>query len=75
MDDPLRANIEESIQYIKYGQLDKHGDQVDGEQVNIRMITGDHIETAKAVALRTGIIKAEDLNKKEIAMTGEEFRR
>ena len=31
MDDPLRANIEESIQYIKYGQLDKHGDQVDGE--------------------------------------------
>ena len=70
LDDPLRANIEESVHYIRYGQPDGF-DQVDQNQVNIRMVTGDHIETAKAIALRTGIIKPEELQINGIAMTGE----
>jgi magnesium-transporting ATPase (P-type) len=44
---------------IKYGQLGNLGDAVDGTQVNIRMVTGDHIETAKNVALRAGVITNE----------------
>jgi magnesium-transporting ATPase (P-type) len=35
------------------------------------MVTGDHIETAKRVALKTGIVKAEELQLNGIAMTGE----
>ena len=74
LEDPLRPNIEESIQYIKYGQLENVGDQVDGTQVHIRMITGDHLETAKNIALRAGIITNEQLQITGTAMTGEQFR-
>ena len=56
LNDPLRDGIYDSISYIKFGTTDVM-DQVDSNQVNIRMVTGDHIETAKAVALQTGIIK------------------
>jgi magnesium-transporting ATPase (P-type) len=35
------------------------------------MVTGDHIETAKAVALRAGIITKEQLSITGTAMTGE----
>ena len=59
LDDPLRDSIDESVQFIKYGQVGNLGDAVDGTQVNIRMVTGDHLETAKVVALRAGIITNE----------------
>ena len=38
------------------------------------MVTGDHIETAKAVALKAGIIRPEEVNINGIAMTGDQFR-
>ena len=74
MDDPLRPNINDAIKYIRYGQLDNAGEQLEGNQVNIRMVTGDHIETAKAVAVHTGIVKPEELQLNGIAMTGDQFR-
>jgi Ca2+-transporting ATPase len=74
MEDPLRTNIHDSIQYIRYGQLDGDGDQPEGNQVNIRMVTGDHIETAKRVAIETGIVKAEEVEIKGVVMTGDQFR-
>lgn len=37
------------------------------------MVTGDHIETAKAVALKAGIIRQEELQLDGIAMTGDKF--
>ena len=40
------------------------------------MVTGDHIETAKYVALRSGIIGQEEFERaSNVAMTGAEFRR
>ena len=72
MDDPLRDDIDQSIKIIRYGQLE--GDENEGNQVNIRMVSGDHIDCAKIVALRTGIIKQEELNLNGIAMTGDQFR-
>ena len=74
MEDPLRTKIGEAIQYIRYGQLETAGEQAEGNQVNIRMVTGDHIETAKAVAVLTGIVKPEELQLNGIAMTGDQFR-
>ena len=74
LDDPLRQDIDQSIQYIRYGHLETASDATENNQVNIRMVTGDHIETAKSVALDVGIIKPEELQLEGIAMTGEQFR-
>jgi len=38
------------------------------------MITGDHIETAKYVALQAGILRREELENEGVAMTGDQFR-
>jgi hypothetical protein len=35
------------------------------------MVSGDHIDCAKVVALRTGIIRQEELSLNGIAMTGD----
>jgi len=38
------------------------------------MISGDHYETAKKVALKAGIINEEDLQKQYCVMDAEDFR-
>jgi magnesium-transporting ATPase (P-type) len=40
-------------------------------QVNIRMMTGDHIETARRVAVDSGLITEEESSQPEIVMTAE----
>jgi Ca2+-transporting ATPase len=52
--DPLRKGVSDVIQTLKYGSSVVSHKQ--SPQVNIRMITGDHLETAKAVALESGIV-------------------
>lgn len=42
--------------------------------MNVRMITGDHVETAKSVAVKVGILRREELEHEGVAMTGEQFR-
>lgn len=78
LDDPIRSTVQESIQLIKYGTTiqDKIDMQTKGikNQVNIRMVTGDHIDTAIQVAMRVGIISFDEKNLDGIALTGEVFR-
>jgi len=50
----LRPDIEESISHLKFGQIEVAPDAAN--DVNIRILTGDHIDTAKYVGLRTGIV-------------------
>jgi len=38
------------------------------------MVSGDHIETAKSVAIKAGIITEHEANDRYVCMTGEEFR-
>jgi magnesium-transporting ATPase (P-type) len=38
------------------------------------LVTGDHLETAKYVATKAGIISEEELVTEGYALTGEEFR-
>lgn len=68
MQDELRDEAKEAIMMLKYGSnttiVDNNG------EVNVRILTGDHIETAKQVALRSGIIMQEDINQEGIAITG-----
>ena len=43
--------------------------------IKIRMVTGDNLDTARAIALNAGILKDEDeANKKYACMEGKEFR-
>jgi len=39
------------------------------------MITGDHIETAKRVALDCGILEQKELDQPMTVITGKEFRK
>jgi len=38
------------------------------------MVTGDHLETAKFVALKTGIVSIDEVHLEGIALTGDQFR-
>jgi len=57
--DPIRQNVTKSVQFAQRGQI------------NVRMVSGDHLETAKAVAVTAGIM---DDPKNFSCLTGEEFR-
>ena len=60
--DPLRPEILESARKCK------------SAGINIRMVTGDNIETAKAIAIEAGIITKEEANQPFVCMEGKEFR-
>jgi Ca2+ transporting ATPase len=57
--DPLRDRVKKSVQYAAMGQI------------TTRLVSGDHIETAKAVAVQAGIM---DKPENYTCLTGEEFR-
>jgi len=63
MQDPLRKNVKSVVNAIK-----QKG------HVNVRMISGDHIETAKKVAYKAGILSDEDLQKPNSVMDADDFR-
>lgn len=72
LQDPLRENIDETIQLIRYGNT--HGDHSSkASTVNIKMVTGDHIETARWVGIQSGLITEQDAKEDGVVVTGEEF--
>ena len=62
----------ETCQLCKYGNKDIN-DLTEKPDINLKLVSGDHIETAKKVALACGIITTEEANDNEIVMTGEDF--
>lgn len=42
--------------------------------LNVRLVSGDHFQTAAAVALRAGIVKEEDLGNGRACMHADDFR-
>lgn len=42
--------------------------------VNVRMISGDHIETAKRVAYKAGILTDDDIVRQNCVMDADDFR-
>lgn len=72
--DPLRENIESSVNLLQYGQHPAPaGKQSKG--VAVRIVSGDHLETAKRIAVEAGIVSAEEVDVDGVALTGHEFRR
>ena len=54
---------------IKFGNAEGGGSST----VNIKMVTGDHIETAKWVGIQSGIITEADAKEDGVVITGEDF--
>jgi Ca2+-transporting ATPase len=73
LNDPIRDDIFETVNKIKHG---KRTPMEEGKaaQVNVKLVTGDHIETAKYVALLSGIVSDTEVNQPGVCMTGEEFQ-
>jgi P-type Ca2+ transporter type 2B len=62
MKNDLRDKVQTSVKFAQKGLI------------NVRMISGDNLETAKAVAIKAGIISAEDSNRLHVCMKADEFR-
>ena len=65
--DPLRPGIRDAVEKCHMAGI------------NVRMVTGDNIDTARAISLEAGIITQEDLDAdaedaEYVAMTGKQFR-
>lgn len=76
LEDPIREGVDQAVQLIKHGVIKDKVDRSRGAigNVNIRMVTGDHISTALYVAQEAGIITEDEQSVKGIFMTGEQFR-
>jgi magnesium-transporting ATPase (P-type) len=69
--DPIREDIQLTVNAIR--SADGPSGEKGNSQVNIKMVTGDHIETARWVGIQSGIIEKEDAYKDGVVMTGDEF--
>lgn len=75
LEDPIRPEVQKSIKRIRFGEADENDNKRGAKNsVNIRMISGDHIETCKYVAKKVGIITENEAKIKGVFMTGEMFR-
>ena len=85
LENSLRPHVQDDVSLIKYGhkasneQNEGGEDQTGGSKkdkarkinmVNVRMITGDHFETARYVARKAGIINDKEFDAKQVVMTG-----
>lgn len=61
--DPLRDVVASAVSHAR-----------DEAHINVRLVSGDHLETAKAVAERAGILTAEEAALPYACMHAEEFR-
>lgn len=63
LQDDLRDKVVRSIQFAQKGHI------------QVRMVSGDNIETATAVAIKAGILSEEESRQKYAVMQAEEFRK
>lgn len=72
--DNLRDDILRQVHLIKNGVINEEEVETKQAQVQVRMVSGDHIETCKSVALQAGIVTVDTVNQELVALTGEQFR-
>jgi P-type Ca2+ transporter type 2C len=63
LQDNLRKKVLRSVQFARRGHI------------NVRMVSGDNLQTAISTAINAGIITEEESKRENVCMTGEEFRR
>lgn len=62
--DKLRPRVRSCVQYAR-----------ENAKICVRMISGDHKETAKAVAIQAGILLSEEAARTNAVMTAQEFNK
>lgn len=64
------------INLIKYGHTENAASESEKKDIqrNVRMISGDHIECCKTIAVKVGILKPNETKLDGIVMSGPEFR-
>ena len=81
-DEDARAELESDMGFvIAFGLLDELREgatksimQAMKGQINVRMISGDNMLTARACAIKVGILSADEADQEYVCMTGDEFR-
>lgn len=63
LQDDLRTTVLRSIKFAQRGYM------------NVRMVSGDNLETATAVAIKAGIITEEESKQRHTCMAADEFRK
>lgn len=61
--DTLRPRVQSCVQYAR-----------DHAKLGVRLVSGDHIETARMIAIKAGILKPEESGKPNAVMLASEFR-
>jgi len=61
--DPLRPKVTSCVKYAR-----------DSGKMGVRLVSGDHVSTAKAVALKAGILSQGDLDSEYAVMDAADFR-
>lgn len=62
--DPLRANVKKQVKFFR-----------DECKITVRMVSGDHRQTAEAIAMKAGILRKDESRKPHAILSGEDFRR
>lgn len=70
LEDPLRKEIEKPINLLKYGHSKPDNTIDNPTQVNVIMVSGDHISCCQRIALNTGIITQNEVSPSTV-MTGQ----
>lgn len=73
LENRLRENANSSINLIRYGK--SNPDASSPEQVKVRMVSGDHLDTCRYIAIQAGIIDEKESEKDDVVMDGERFRK
>lgn len=61
--DSLRAKVPSCVKHAR-----------ENAQMTVRLVSGDHIETARAVALKSGVLRPEEAGRNYAIMHAEQFR-
>jgi len=79
LEDPCRVGLKGHVQKLRYGK--EYGDVNDvpssdsrNNQVNVRLMTGDHVETARKAGLEAGIITVSESMEDGCVMHAQELR-
>jgi len=68
-----RQDVDKHVALIKYGSKNVENQKEKGN-VNVRMISGDHLETCKYIAIKAGIVTKEEADKEAVILSGDAFR-
>jgi len=62
--DPIRPGVRKQVEFAR-----------NDAKIQVRLVSGDHIDTAKKYAIESGILSHEELRKQFAVMDAEDFRR